>query len=140
MVDLPRRREPLGSVTVLHGESSVPFPIRRVYYLYDVPGGESRGGHAHRELEQLIVAISGSFVVRVDEGTSTARFEMSLPWKGLYIPSMCWREIEDFSTNSVCLVLASQPYDESDYIRSHEEFRASSSAIEEGGLQALAGS
>lgn len=123
IVELPRIFDPRGNLTFIEGERHVPFQIRRVYYLYDVPGGETRAGHAHAALEQLIVAVSGSFTVTVDDGESTDRFFLNRSYYGLYIPPMVWREIVDFSSGSVCLVLASAPYDEADYFRDYEAFR-----------------
>ena len=100
----------------------VPFEIRRVYYLYDVPGGETRGGHAHRNLEQFIIAANGSFDVILRDGYNQKKFFLNRSYYGLYVPRMVWRELENFSSGSICLVLASQPYDESDYYRDYPEF------------------
>jgi dTDP-4-dehydrorhamnose 3,5-epimerase-like enzyme len=109
-------------LTFIEGERHIPFGIARVYYLYDVPGGETRAGHAHRELEQLIIAASGSFDVLVDDGNQSKRWSLNRSYYGLYLPSLLWREIENFSSGSVCLVLASHPYNEADYLREYEEF------------------
>ncbi len=122
IVDLPRVADPRGNLTFIEGGEQVPFDIARVYYLYDVPGGESRGGHAHRELQQLIVAAAGSFDVIVDDGTTTARFHLNRSYYGLYIPHLTWREIGNFSSGSVCLVMASQRYCEDDYYRDYDDF------------------
>lgn len=100
----------------------MPFDIARVYYLYDVPGGESRAGHAHYELEQVLIAVAGSFQVTVDDGKRRERFLLNKPFQGLVISRMVWREIDDFSSGAVCLVLASAPFDEADYIRDHSTF------------------
>lgn len=124
VIDLPKIHNPAGNITPLHGERDVPFPIRRVYYLYDVPGGESRGGHAHHELRQLIVAASGSFEVVLDDGRDTRRVFLNRPYQGLLMPRMIWRDLVNFSSGGICLVLASLAYDENDYIRNHDEFRA----------------
>ena len=124
VVVLPRITDPRGNLTFIDGGAHVPFDIARVYYLYDVPGGESRGGHAHRDLEQVIIAASGSLEVVVDDGRHTERFFLNRSYYGLYVPRMVWRELEDFSSGSVCLVLASRPYDEADYFRDYAEFRA----------------
>jgi hypothetical protein len=122
LIDLPRVHDPRGNLTFVEGRNQVPFDIARVYYLYDVPGGEARGGHAHRRLEQLIIAASGSFEVLVDDGTTTERFFLNRSYTGLYLPPMTWREIDEFSSGSVCLVLASRPYEEHDYLRDHGDF------------------
>jgi hypothetical protein len=125
IVDLPRVTDPRGNLTFIEGGRQVPFDIARVYYLYDVPGGESRGGHAHRELEQVIIAAAGSFDVVVDDGSSTTRFSLNRSYYGLYVPRMTWRELGNFSTGSVCLVLASTAYAEDDYYRDLDEFLVS---------------
>jgi hypothetical protein len=124
IVELPRIADARGNLTFIEGGGHVPFDIERVYYLYDVPGGEFRGGHAHRELEQLIVAASGSFDVIVDDGATSERFFLNRSYYGLYIPRMVWRELDNFSSGSVCLVLASKRYDEADYYRDYDEFAA----------------
>ncbi len=124
IIDLPRITDPRGNLTFLEGGVHVPFQIARVYYLYDVPGGESRGGHAHRNLEQLVIAMSGSFDVVVDDGARRKTFTLNRSYVGLYMSSMIWRELVNFSSGAVCAVMASQRYDESDYYRSYEEFLA----------------
>ena len=124
IVELPRVADARGNLTFIEAGDHVPFDIQRVYYLYDVPGGEFRGGHAHRELQQLIVAAAGSFDVVVDDGTSTERFFLNRSYYGLLVPRMVWRELDNFSSGSVCLVLASHHYDEGDYYRDHDEFVA----------------
>lgn len=124
VIDLPRIHDPRGNLTFIEGGRHLPFDIARVYYLYDVPGGESRAGHAHVGLEQLIVAASGSFRVIVDDGDERRGVFLNRSYQGLYLPGMIWREIEDFSSGSVCLVLASKPYDPSDYFRDYDVFRA----------------
>lgn len=122
-VELPIIHDRRGNLTFIEGNKHVPFDIRRVYYLYDVPGGAHRGGHAHRQLEQLIVAMSGSFDVVLDDGQRSRRFHMNRSFYGLYVPRMIWREIDNFSSGSVCMVLASEHYDEADYYRDYQEFR-----------------
>jgi len=122
IVELPRISDPRGNLTFIEGDRHVPFTIRRVYYLYDVPGGAERGGHAHRHLEQLIVAMSGSFDVVLDDGTNRTRFHLNRSYNGLYVCPMTWRELDNFSSGSVCMVLASRPYEESDYYRDYERF------------------
>lgn len=121
-VELPIIHDRRGNLTFIEGNKHVPFDIRRVYYLYDVPGGAHRGGHAHRQLEQLIVAMSGSFDVVLDDGQRSRRFHMNRSFYGLYVPRMIWREIDNFSSGSVCMVLASELYDEADYYRDYQEF------------------
>jgi len=122
LIELPRINDPRGNLTFIEGDRNIPFEIKRIYYLYDVPGGASRAGHGHRELEQLIVAMSGSFDVFLDDGTNTERFHLNRSYNGLYVPPMMWREINNFSSGSVCMVLASDYFDESDYFRRHEDF------------------
>lgn len=122
MVSLPRISRPEGNITPVEGGTTIPFSIRRVYYLYDIVGGASRGGHAHRQLEQLIVAAMGGFTVVLDDGERRREFPLRRSYEGLYVPPMMWREIEDFTSGGVCVVLASRPYEESDYIRDYEDF------------------
>jgi dTDP-4-dehydrorhamnose 3,5-epimerase-like enzyme len=122
LIDFPIVHDPRGNLSFVEGERQIPFPIRRVYYLYDVPGGAVRGGHAHRKLEQVVIALSGSFDVVLDDGRQRKRFFLNRSWNGLYIPSMTWRELENFSSGAVCLVLASEVFEESDYIRDHSAF------------------
>lgn len=119
---LPKIEDPRGSLTVIEGGVNVPFEIQRVYYLYDVPGGAERGGHAHKELRQLIVAMSGSFDVILDDGINKKRFQLNRPYIGLYVCPMMWRELDNFSSGSVCMVLASNKYSEDDYYRSYHEY------------------
>ena len=111
-----------GNLSVVENFKDVPFGVKRVYYLYDVPGGESRGGHAHKALHQLIVAVSGSFAVTLDDGKDKKTFALNRPYQGLLIVPGIWRALDDFSSGSVCLVLASEKYDELDYIRDYDEF------------------
>lgn len=120
--ELPRISDPRGNLTAINSGVEVPFEIRRVFYLYDVPGGEARAGHAHYSLQEVIIAASGSFDVTVDDGVSTTRFFLNRAYHALYVPGMVWRTIENFSSGAVCLVLASTEYDESDYIRDYEDF------------------
>ena len=111
-----------GNISVVQNGDAVPFDVKRVYYLYDVPGGESRGAHAHKELSQLIVAASGSFTVTLDDGEVKRTFLLNRPYQGLYVVSGIWRTLDDFSSGSVCMVLASHSYDKDDYIRDYDEF------------------
>jgi hypothetical protein len=122
MVAFPQVTDPRGNLSFVEGQVHVPFDIRRVYWLYDVPGGAERGGHAHRDLQQVVIAMSGSFDIVLDDGQITQRFHLNRSYAGLYIPSMVWREIDNFSSGSVCMVLASERYDESDYIRDRAQF------------------
>jgi hypothetical protein len=123
LIDLPRIRDPRGNLTFVEGQRHVPFEIKRVFYLYDVPGGETRAGHALRTCEQFIIAMSGSFDVIADDGQARSRFQLNRSYFGLYLPPRIWRELENFSSGSVCLVLASEPYAESGYYRDYDEFR-----------------
>lgn len=120
LLDLPKISDPRGNLTFIEGAKHVPFSIRRVYYLYDVPGGAERGGHAHKEMHQLIVAMSGSFDVILDDGSEKKRFHLNRSYYGLYVCPMIWRELDNFSSGSVCLVLSSNLYGESDYYRNYD--------------------
>jgi hypothetical protein len=122
IIELPKIAEPRGNLTFVEGGRHVPFDIQRVYYLYDVPGGAERGGHAHKELHQLIIAMSGSFDVVLDDGQDKKRFQLNRSFNGLYICPMIWRELNNFSSGSVCMVLASNKYAEEDYFRDYSEF------------------
>jgi dTDP-4-dehydrorhamnose 3,5-epimerase-like enzyme len=124
VVELPKIEDRRGNLTSIEGEHHVPFAIQRVYYLYDVPGGAERGGHAHRELRQLIVAMSGSFDVVLNDGREQRRFHLNRSYQGLYVAAMIWRELDNFSSGSVCMVLASTHYDEADYFRDYDEYLA----------------
>lgn len=111
-----------GNLSVVENSKTLPFDVKRVYYLYDVPGGESRGAHAHRDLSQLIVAASGSFTVTLDDGITKRSFFLNRPYQGLYVKPGMWRDLEDFSSGAVCMVLASDIYHAEDYIRDYNEF------------------
>jgi len=123
LVELPRVQDPRGNLTFIEGKQQVPFEIKRVFYLYDVPGGETRAGHANGRLEQLIIAASGSFDVIVDDGSEHQRFSLNRSYFGLYVPGMIWRELVNFSSGSVCVVLASDYYDEKDYYRTYDDYK-----------------
>ena len=122
LIDLPRITDPRGNLTFIETGRHIPFEIRRVYYLYDVPGGATRAGHAHKALHQFLIAMSGSFDVIVDDGRNRKKIHLNRSYYGLYIPPMVWREIDNFSSGSVCLALASEIYDEDDYYRDYDQF------------------
>lgn len=122
IIDLPKISDPRGNLTFVEGEGHIPFPIRRVYYLYDVPGGSERGSHAHKNLHQFIIAMSGSFDVVLDDGHGKQRFHLNRSYYGLYVSPMMWRTLDNFSSGSVCMVLASERYGEGDYIRDYSDF------------------
>lgn len=123
IVELDKHHEDRrGNLTVVENGVTLPFDVKRVYYLYDVPGGEGRGAHAHRELEQLIVAASGSFTVTLDDGNSKRSFFLNRPYQGLYVKPGLWRDLVDFSSGAVAMVLASEIYKKEDYIRDYHEF------------------
>jgi hypothetical protein len=123
LVNLPKITDPEGNLTPIEGGRHVPFEIKRVFYLYDVPGGATRAGHALKSCQQFIIAMSGSFDVILDDGTNTKRYHLNRSYTGLYVPALIWRELENFSSGSVCTVLASEVYDEKGYYRDYEEFR-----------------
>jgi hypothetical protein len=122
ILELPKIHEPRGNLTFVEGGRHVPFEIARVYYLYDVPGGAERGGHAHKDLHQLIIAMSGSFDVVLNDGRDERRIHLNRSYQGLYVCPMIWRELDNFSSGSVCMVLASNHYDEADYYRDHSDY------------------
>lgn len=122
LISLPVISDPRGSLAVVEGNVQIPFNIQRVYYLFDIPGGSDRGGHAHKSLEQLIICLSGSLDITIDDGKHVKVFTLNRSYEGLYLCPYIWRSLSNFSSGAVCLVLASQVYDESDYIRSYEEF------------------
>lgn len=124
ILDLPKITDPRGNLTFIEGLTHIPFEIRRVYYLYDVPGGSERGAHAHKNLHQFIVAMSGSFDVCLEDGSGAKRFQLNRSYYGLYVCPMMWRFLDNFSSGAVCMVLASQRYDEEDYIRDYDTFKS----------------
>lgn len=123
IIQLPQKTDPRGNLSVIEEFKEIPFKIERTYWIYDVPGGEARGGHAYRENEEFIVALSGSFDVVLDNGSEKQVFHLNRSYYGLYVPKGIWREMENFSTNSLALILASTRYDSNDYIRDYEEFK-----------------
>jgi dTDP-4-dehydrorhamnose 3,5-epimerase-like enzyme len=124
IIDLPKITDTRGNLTFIESGRHIPFEIRRTYYLYDVPGGSSRAAHAHRELHQLMIAMAGSFDVTLDDGHEKKKFHLNRSYYGLYIPPMIWRDLDNFSSGSVCMVLASDFYDEAEYIRDYGEFHS----------------
>ena len=123
IIELPKILDARGNLTVVESERHIPFSIERLYFIYDVPGGEVRGGHAYKELREFGVSLSGSFDVVLDDGKEKKVFSLNRSYFGLYVPRMIWRQLENFSTNAVCLIFASLPYSEEDYIRDYDEFR-----------------
>jgi hypothetical protein len=122
IIELSKIADPRGNLTSIEAERDVPFKIERVYYLYDVPGGATRAGHGHKRLQQLIIAMSGSFDIVLSDGFNQERHHLNRSYYGLYVAPMIWREIDNFSSGSVCMVLASDHYDEADYYRDYDEF------------------
>lgn len=123
LIELPRIGDRRGNMSVIEEKNHIPFKVERTFWIYDVPGGESRGGHAYRSSEEFIVALSGSFDVVLDDGKERKTFSLNRSYYGLYVPKMMWREIVNFSTNSVALVLSSTKYDAADYVRDYEQFK-----------------
>lgn len=123
LIDLRKISDPRGNLTPIEGVQDIPFDIKRVYYLYDVPSGQSRGGHAHKELQQLIVAANGSFTITLDDGKDKKSYTLNRPYQGLLIVPGIWRVLDDFSSGAVLLCLASEHYEEADYIRNYREFK-----------------
>ena len=123
LIELPKIPDARGNLTFLEGSRHIPFAIKRVYWIYDVPGGETRGGHALKTQSEVLIAISGSFQVVLDDGQRRESVLLNRSYFGLYIPPMTWRHIEEFSTNSLCLILSSAQYEEADYIREHHAFK-----------------
>ncbi len=122
LIELPKISDPRGNLTFVEGRNHIPFDIARVYYLFDVPGGSERGSHAHKSLHQLFIAMSGSFDVVLEDGREKKRFHLNRSYFGLYVCPMMWRELDNFSSGSVCMVLASHKYDEEDYYRDYGEY------------------
>jgi hypothetical protein len=122
IIQLPRITDARGNLTFVEGNRHIPFDIKRVYYLYDVPGGSERAGHAHHQLQQLFIAMSGSFDLHLDDGYTKQTYHMNRSYYGLYVGPMIWRDLDNFSSGAVCMVLASHYYDESDYYRDYQDF------------------
>lgn len=122
LLQLPHFQDDRGALSFVEGERHVPFSIRRVYYLYDVQAGESRGGHAHKQLQQLMIPLAGAFTVELDDGVEKRSFRLERPSQGLYVPRGLWRDLREFTPGAVCLVLASLPYSEEDYYRDYDEY------------------
>lgn len=122
IIDLPKITDPRGNISFIEGGQHIPFDIKRVYYLYDVPGGSDRGSHAHKNLHQFVVAMSGSFDITLDDGKEKRKFQLNRSYNGLYVCPMMWRDLDNFSSGAVCMVLASEHYEETDYIRDYQQF------------------
>jgi len=122
IIELPKVKNRAGNITVLENNIEIPFSVKRIFYLYDIPGGESRGAHSHKECHQFLVAASGSFEILLDDGKVKKTVQLNQPYRGLHIPPGIWASEINFSSGAICLVLASHEYDESDYIRDYEEF------------------
>jgi hypothetical protein len=122
IIKLPKIQDPRGNLTFIEGQNHISFKIKRMYWIYDVPGGGKRGGHAYKRLHELIIAVSGSFDVFLDDGREKRNFPLNRSYYGLYVPNLIWRSLENFSTNSLCLILASDVYNEDEYIRDYNEF------------------
>jgi dTDP-4-dehydrorhamnose 3,5-epimerase-like enzyme len=123
IVELPKIQDHRGNLTFIESGRHVPFDIKRTYYLYDIPGGASRAAHGHKRLHQLMVAMSGSFDIKLDDGKDLRKYTLNSPYMGLYIPPMLWRDLDNFSSGAVCMVLASEYYDEDEYIRDYNDFK-----------------
>jgi dTDP-4-dehydrorhamnose 3,5-epimerase-like enzyme len=122
IIELPKISDPRGNLTFVEANRHIPFDIKRVYYLYDVPGGSERAGHGHKQLQQLFIAMSGSFDLLIDDGHEKKKYHMNRSYYGLYVCPMIWRDLDNFSSGAVCMVLASDYYDESDYYREYQDF------------------
>lgn len=129
ILELPKIENHMGNLTFVENQNHIPFDIKRVYYLYDVPGNAARGAHAHKNLHQLIISASGSYDVTLDDGMEKKTFHLNRSYFGLYVPPMMWRDLDNFSSGAVCLVLASELYDPDDYIRDYDEFLTAAKAL-----------
>jgi hypothetical protein len=128
IINLPKFLDPRGNLSFIEDKKQIPFEITRTYWIYDVPGGETRGGHAYHELQEFIVALSGSFDVVLHDGNQEYRFNLNRSYYGLYVPKMIWRSMENFSTNSLAIVVANKEYDENDYVRDFNNFKSLTNA------------
>jgi hypothetical protein len=126
IIHLPKIQDPRGNLSFIEGNVHIPFTVKRSYWIYDVPGGQIRGGHAYSELQEFIIALSGSFDVVIDDGQEKKTISLNRSYYGLYVSPMIWRSIENFSTNALCLILSSAPYSEDLYIRNYEDFKTKS--------------
>lgn len=124
LLDFPKVLDERGNLSFVQNSDQIPFDIERIYLIYDVPGGAIRGGHAYRQNQEVIIAISGSFDVVVNDGQSEVKYSLNRSYYGLYVPNGLWRQLENFSTNSLCLIIASQPYEETDYVRDFNEYKS----------------
>ena len=124
ILQLPKILDDRGNLSFIQAPNNIPFEIKRVYWIYDVPGGEKRGGHAYKNLYELFIAISGSFDITIDTGKELKKYSLNRSYEGLYVPKMLWRSLDNFSTNSLCLILASESYNPDDYIRDYKEFQS----------------
>ncbi|HOS84392.1 MAG TPA: FdtA/QdtA family cupin domain-containing protein [Bacteroidales bacterium] len=129
LIDLPKIQDPRGNLSFIEGGKHIPFAVERTYWIYDVPGGQTRGGHAYTNLHECIIALSGSFDVVINNGKETKTISLNRSYYGLYVPPMIWRSLENFSTNSLCLILSSAPYSEDLYIRNYDDFLKQTSGI-----------
>lgn len=129
LIDLPKIQDPRGNLSFIEGGKHIPFAVERSYWIYDVPGGQTRGGHAYTNLQECIIALSGSFDVVINNGKETKTISLNRSYYGLYVPPMIWRSLENFSTNSLCLILSSAPYSEDLYIRNYDDFLKQTSGI-----------
>jgi len=130
LIELPKMQDPRGNLTFVEQKKHIPFEIKRIFYIYDVPTGESRGAHAHHKLHQFLICLSGSFNVKLDDGVNKKTIHLNRPWEGLYVPPLIWAAETDFDPGSVCISLVSELYDESDYIRDYKKFLKISSEVD----------
>lgn len=130
-IEFPKICDPRGNLSFVEGGRHIPFPIRRVFYIYDIPGGETRGGHAHKYCQQILTAVCGSFTLRLTDGKDERTFHLDRANKGVLIPNGLWLTMENFTTGSICLAIASEPYDEEDYVRDFEEFIESANSTDQ---------